>query len=579
MSKKQKLELSWVGKEDRPRLEPRILIEDAERSYHAIKRVGEADIFDNMLIHGDNLLALKALEAEYAGEVKCIYIDPPFNTGAAFEHYDDGVEHSIWLQLMGMRLESLKRLLSDDGAIFVHLDDNESHYAKILLDEIFGRSNYVNEIIVSTNKPFGFKGTSDALFKQANHVLFYAKNKSKILLNPEALLIEKGYDPQYKWIFEDISKPEAEWTWRSLAEATAEHLGFSGPREARASIGEQFDGELFLFATQNSERVFRTASVSGGALAKRRATIEKSRSIKGRIVRHPNDDMDYRFIGGERVLFYRERLQEIDGALLPVEVVTDIWADIPVEGLASEGGVDFPKGKKPEKLLRRVIEMTTRPGDLVLDSFAGSGTTAAVAHKLRRRWIAIELGQHADTHILPRLHAVVDGTDQSGISKSVDWSGGGGFHYYELAPSLLQKDEWGRDVISKKYNAETLAQALCKLEGFVYAPSPDIYWQHGRSSEADFLYVTTQTLGQNELAALSDEVGEGRSLLVLCSAFRGNADQWPNLTVRKIPNHIRARCEWGRDDYSLNVANLPLNEADAAPRNTQTGLFDDGDRA
>jgi adenine-specific DNA-methyltransferase len=158
----------------------------------------------------------------------------------------------------------------------------------------------------------------------------------------------------------------------------------------------------------------------------------------------------------------------------------------------------------------------------------------------------------------------------------VNWRGGGGFRYYTLAPSLLEHDKWGREVISKDYNPEMLAQALCKLEGFSYAPSPDVYWEHGHSSENDFIYVTTQTLGPDELAALNEDVGEGRSLLVLCSAFRGNIELWPHLTVRKIPHHIRTRCEWGHDDYSLNVANLP--QADV-PRATvsQPSLFDDGD--
>jgi adenine-specific DNA-methyltransferase len=196
---------------------------------------------------------------------------------------------------------------------------------------------------------------------------------------------------------------------------------------------------------------------------------------------------------------------------------------------------------------------------------------------MSRRWIMVELGDHCTTHIVPRLRQVIDGTDQGGITKAVDWKGGGGFRYYELAPSLLAKDKWGREVISKEYNPAMLAQALCKLEGFIYAPSPDVYWQQGHSSESDFLYVTTQTLGPEELAALSEDVGEGRTLLILCAAFRGNAELWPNLTIRKIPNHIRARCEWGHDDYSLNVANLPQAEVKAATATRQPGLFDEGE--
>lgn len=262
------------------------------------------------------------------------------------------------------------------------------------------------------------------------------------------MLIEKGYDPQYKWVFDDVSKPEEDWTWSPISDCVARALGFPSAKSAKGALGEQFDGEIFLYAVENADRVFRTASVSGGALAKRRDTIAKSRAEKSRIVRHPNDDMDYRFIGGERVLFYKERLQEVDGHLLPVEVVTDIWTDVPVEGLANEGGVEFPKGKKPEKLLKRIIEMTTEEGDLVLDSFAGSGTTAAVAHKLRRRWITVELGNHADTHAVPRLKGVIDGRDRSGVSEASRWRGGGGFRYFRLAPSLLEQDRYGHWVIA-----------------------------------------------------------------------------------------------------------------------------------
>ena len=235
---------------------------------------------------------------------------------------------------------------------------------------------------------------------------------------------------------------------------------------------------------------------------------------------------------------------------------------------------------KPERLLERILQIATNSGDLVLDSFAGSGTTGAVAHKLERRWIMVELGDHCTTHILPRLKKVVDGSDQGGISKAVEWKGGGGFRYFELAPSLLEKDKWDREVISSKYDSAMLAQAICKLEGFTYEPSDSVYWQQGHSSESDFLYVTTQTLGPEELAALSEEVGEGRSLLILCAAFRGNADLWPNLTLRKIPNHIRSKCEWGHDDYSLNVANLPMAEKEPLPPPpAQSSLFDGEDAA
>lgn len=218
---------------------------------------------------------------------------------------------------------------------------------------------------------------------------------------------------------------------------------------------------------------------------------------------------------------------------------------------------DWFSTPKPEKLIKRIIEIATNPGDWVLDSFAGSGTTGAVAHKMGRRWIMVELGEHCHTHIIPRMEKVVDGTDLGGISEAVEWKGGGGYRYFRLAPSLLERDKWGNWVINQLYNAAMLAEALCKLEGFTYAPSDTLYWQHGYSTERDFIYVTTQSLSPEQLQALSDEVGAERSLLVLCMAFRGTLDVHPNLTVKKIPKQVLDRCEWGHDDYSLNVENLP----------------------
>ena len=219
--------------------------------------------------------------------------------------------------------------------------------------------------------------------------------------------------------------------------------------------------------------------------------------------------------------------------------------------------------------MARVLEIGSKPGDLVLDSFLGSGTTAAVAHKMRRRWIGIELGGHCLTHCIPRLKMVIEGKDAGGITEAVNWKGGGGFRYYRLAPSFLEKDKWGRWVISREYNPAMLAEAACKLEGFVYAPSDTIYWQHGRSTERDFIYVTTQELNSEQIKQLSADVGVNCSLLVLCAAFRvtkSDLEHCQNLTLKKIPSHVLSRCEWGHDDYSLNVENLPK-----APPQTEKG--------
>jgi adenine-specific DNA-methyltransferase len=562
MTKKQKLELTWVGKENRPRLEPRILLEGSEKSYHAAYRLGDEDIFDNRLIFGDNLLALKALEQEFTGKVKCIYIDPPFNTGAAFDHYEDGVEHSTWLSLMAQRFEILKRLLSKDGALFVHLDDNELDYCKVVLDEIFGRDNFINRISVEARSPSAFSTVNPGVFKASEYILWYAKDRSEFKENSG----RTERDPDYaynKWL-ENPDAPPTQWRIGNIMDAygRTERSRAVHPRTALEKFNE--------FMLQNARQVCRLASISDTGAGQ--AILElKSKSSRnpGKIfhMQRNNGLDDVYVVDGQQLIFYAKNVAVLDGKKTATRLLTNVWTDIAWEGIAGEGGVQFKKGKKPERLLRRCIELTTGKGDLVLDSFAGSGTTGAVAHKMGRRWIMVELGEHCHTHIIPRLQKVIDGEDRGGVTAATGWRGGGGFRYFKMAPSLLEADKWGRDVISKAYNAEMLAEALCKIEGFAYAPSDAIYWQHGYSTERDFIYVTTQTLGVEQLQQLNEEVGSERSLLVLCSAFRGHADRWPNLTVKKIPNHIRSRCEWGHDDYSLNVENLPK----APPRPEEEG--------
>lgn len=212
---------------------------------------------------------------------------------------------------------------------------------------------------------------------------------------------------------------------------------------------------------------------------------------------------------------------------------------------------------KPERLVKRVLEVASKHGDLVLDSFLGSGTTAAVAHKMGRKWIGIELGDHCDTHCLPRLKKVCDGTDQGGISKAVDWKGGGGFKYYDLAPSLLKQDKHGNYVISEEYNADMLAAAMAKQEGFTYAPSQECYWKQGFSTEQDFIFTTTNHVTQAMIDQIAEELAEGEHLLICCKKFSAGCDKrHPNIQVKKIPTMLMGRCEFGKEDYSLNIVNL-----------------------
>ncbi|WP_128575330.1 DNA methyltransferase [Photorhabdus temperata] len=295
--------------------------------------------------------------------------------------------------------------------------------------------------------------------------------------------------------------------------------------------------------------------------------------------KYEGQKIDLFYYNAELFSWLKDTAEIKDNSIVKFSNLTNFWRneDIPKADIANEGGVKFPRGKKPEQLLKRILEISTNPGDLVLDSFGGSGTTAATAHKMGRKWVLVELGDQCNTHIIPRLKKVIDGEDQTGISKAVNWQGGGGFRYYKLAPSLLEQDRWGRWVISKDYDAAMLAEAICKLEGFTYAPSDTEWWNHGYSTEQDRIYVTTQTLSVEQLEVLSDEVGEDRTLLVCCSAFRCKVDCFPNLTLKKIPKMVLSRCEWGHDDYSLNVENLPMKEKPKeAPQSNQrqADLFD-----
>lgn len=540
MSKKQKLELTWIGKERRPRLEPRILLEDPSKSYHAKHRVTENDIFDNRLIFGDNLLALKALEHEFAGKVKCVFIDPPYNTGSAFDHYDDGLEHSIWLGLMRDRLEIIRNLMSEDGSLWITIDDNEAHYLKVMCDEIFGRSNFWGNVVWQHS----IQGKNDAktVSLHHNHILVYSKSSSfqrKLLPRREEHNINYSNpdnDPRGPWRSGDVRSPNYR-----------ENLRYDIVTPSGKVIKPPEKGWRWAKNTLNQK-------ISTGEI---RFSADETRII--------------------RKIYLKEQAGRVPESIWFAEDVgTTRSATNHLTKILGEDD-KFPT-PKPEELIERVLRIATEEGDLVLDSFGGSGTTGAVAQKMRRRWIMVELGQHCHTHIIPRLQKVIDGDDDGGVTEASAWKGGGGFRYFTLAASLLEKDKWGNWVISKEFNGEQLSQALCKLEGFTYEPSDTIYWQHGYSTERDFIYVTTQSLTSEQLQALNDEVGPNRSLLVLCSAFKGSEERFRNLTVKKIPRAVLSKCEWGHDDYSLNVKNLPLVESEKdlskSKNKKQPSLFD-----
>ncbi len=529
--KKQKLELTWIGKENRPKLEPRILLEDPARSYHAKHRVTEADFFENQLIFGDNLLALKALEGNFSGKVKCVFIDPPYNTGSAFTHYDDGVEHSIWLSLMRDRLEIIRRLLSEDGSLWITIDDNEAHYLKVLCDEVFGRANY--KATVTWQRKYSVSNNFQGIATICDFVLVYSKSEQF-----QNNLLPRSEESAARYSNPD-NDPRGPWK-------AVDYLNQATPDKRR--------NLCYDIVNPNTGNVVRNTKKAWkydpGTHSRH---VEENRIWWGRD-------------GRNTVPALKLFLSEVRNGMTP----HNWWPHEEVghtdeakkEMIGLYGARDVFDTPKPERLIQRILEIATNPNDLVLDSFAGSGTTGAVAHKMGRRWIMVELGEHCHTHIIPRLRKVIDGEDPGGITEAVGWKGGGGFRYYRLAPSLLEKDKWGNWVINTDYNAAMLAEAVAKLEGFTYAPSDSVYWQHGHSTERDFIYVTTANLTHEQLQQLSDEVGPERTLLVLCTAFRGRGE-YPNLTVKKIPKQVLSRCEWGHDDYSLRVENLP--EAPPSP--------------
>lgn len=528
--KLQRLELVWPGKNERVDVEPRILIEDAEKSYSADPKIQEkinrqlfkqepeiAPTFDNMLIHGDNLLALKALEAEYSGKVKCIYIDPPYNTGNAFEHYDDGYEYSIWLSLMRDRLEILKNLLADDGSIWISLDDNEQAYCKVLCDEIFGRKNFVCNVIWQKK----FSPQNDAKWLSDNHdfIIVYAKNKE--IWRPNLLPRSLDMDARYKNLDDD---PRGAWTSGDMLRKDVQKSGLYSVTAPDGTVYNPPSGRSWRFPEYKYKELLADNKIWFGA--------------KGN--------------GVPRIKRFLSDVKQGVTALtiwLHEEVGHNQDAQKEVRKFNS---IDVFATPKPEKLIHRILTLATKPGDLVLDSFLGSGTTAAVAHKMGRHWIGIEMGDHIYSHCLPRLKKVIDCEDAGGITKSVKWQGGGGFKFYELGSTLIVTDKHGRQVISDKYNPEMLAEAMCKLMGYKYAPDKETYWKQGYSSEKNFIFTTTMNVEEQLLAEISQALGDG-NLLVCCGAFTGNKTAYDNITIKKIPQAILKKCQWGSAGYPLPV--------------------------
>ena len=524
---RQKLELTWIGKDIQPRLEPRILLEDTDKSY-GDQRSG------NRLIHGDNLLALKALEQEFTGKVKCIFIDPPYNTGSAFTHYDDGMEHSLWLTLMRDRLVMLRRLLAEDGSIWITIDDNECHYLKVLCDELFGRDCFITSI--AWRSANSSNNDAKQFSSDYNHILLYSRNSGWRTIplarteEANAHYSNPDHDPRGPWFSGNLSspnpRPNLQYIITSPTGITIKSPK-NGWRWSEIRMNEMIDRKEVIFSRDGTRIIKKTYLVDQGGLSP--STIW--------------DDIEV--TGHNRQAKYELK------KLFPNVATAELF-----------------KTPKPERLIQRVLQIATNPNDLVLDSFAGSGTTGAVAQKMGRRWIMVELGEHCHTHILPRMQKVCDGTDQGGISKAVNWQGGGGFNYYDLAPSLLKKDRYDQWIINTDYNPTMLAAAMAKHEGFRYRPDENLYWKQGRSSEQDFIFTTTLHITPEHLDSIHDEMQPDEHLLICCkSYFEGAEDRHTRINIKKIPSMLLGRCEFDRDDYSLHIVDMPRDpdEPDFVP--------------
>lgn len=466
-------------------LAPKVLTNAVRYDEKGGSAVKEIDISrDNLIIKGNNLLALHSLLPKLENTVKCIYIDPPYYFTVSKEEdtfeYNSNFKLSSWLVFMKDRLRVAQRLLSRDGAIFVQISDDGVAELHCLLKEIFGAENFVNKITVRTKSPSGFASVNPGVFETAEYILCFAKNKKKWTFNQQ--FVKSDYDPNYKWFVKNKEANTKDWRIVDVESEVAAIQGFKSKVDALKELGKQaFDDAVAKFALENAGSVFQQTAV--GVNAGRDVIALKEKSLKNRskiftLAREGHYQV-YLFNGRE-MAFYSKKVRTIDGELTPCIQLSNIWMDTPYEGIAKEGGVKLKGGKKPEKLIRRIIEMASNPGDTVLDFHLGSGTTCAVAHKTGRRYIGVEQLDGQIEKILARLPDVIGG-EQSGISKAVNWKGGGSFVYCELAKSnqvfVERIEKAKKNAELKKIWEEMLETGFisCKLDPSKFSPDDAEY--------------------------------------------------------------------------------------------------------
>lgn len=517
----KKLELVWEGKEQPIKPEPRIFIENPKLS-----NIKNDSNTENILIHGDNLLAIKALENKYKNKIKCVYIDPPYNTGSAFEHYDDNFEHSTWLNLIKPRIELLRNLLTDDGSIWISIDDDEQAYMKVLCDEIFGRNNFVANIIwqkrTSPDMRLPISTAHDYILVYAKSIELFKPTINKLPLSEETSTNYKNpdNDPRGVWTSTDCTAQAGHATkeqFYDLKTPSGRIIKLPSDRCWRYTekrMNEQIADNRIWFGKD------------GNGVPRKKTFLSESKGMSS-WTWWPNKEVGHNQEAKKEVIAFNK---------------DSVFAT-----------------PKPERLIQRILTLATNEGDYVLDSFLGSGTTAAVAHKMGRKWIGIEMGNHVYTHCKPRLDKVIEGTDKGGITKSIKWLGGGGYHFYELAPTLIVKNEIGIDVINKEYNAEQLAAAIALHEGYIYQPDETIFWKQSKATENSYLFVTTSYITPTTITQIEQMMNNDEYLLIACKAFDSSCEGLSKkITIKKIPQMLLKLCEFGKDDYSLNIVNPPI---------------------
>ena len=549
----KKLELTWVGKDKKISVEPRILIENKKLS-----NIENDENTENMLIHGDNLLALKALEPKYAGKIKCIYIDPPYNTGAAFEHYNDNLEHSIWLGLMKERLVILRNLLREDGFIACHIDDSEGAYLKVLMDEIFGRENYQTSFYVRVRYSGKILKQDMNYHKEIEQIHIYRKEYGAI---PNLNIQETGYD-QFRYYIKELDNGKI----INLGGKKVE-IFEKGQYKLEKGKGTEYGlKEIWASGTildgNSSGRFFR--DYLDGRVA------EDGLGVLYKVWGIGNDRFDYRYFTGPKRTnatkgkYYQgvpvEQLgKEKIEKRLPINNFFDLAGNF--GNCRLEGGVDFRSGKKPEILLELILKYFSNPNDIILDSFLGSGTTAAVAHKMNRKYIGIEMGEHVYNHCKVRLDKIISGEDKGGITKNVNWQGGGAYRFYELAPTLINEDKFGEMVINKEYSPEMLANAVALHEGYNFNPNKEIFWKQSKSTENSYLFVTTKYVDINFLNSIKNDMEDEEYLVIACKNYDKVLEKkYSNIEIKKIPEMLLEKCEFNVENYNLNIINTPIYE-------------------